>query len=187
MSSLKMTEKANNIVVIENGILKNYRLDDKNVWEVGRATKINIPDIPLMSSTVSRQHGKFKNTEGVWFYIDINKKNGTIHNCKKIEKGFRGLDKPVMLRDGDIFLMGGGEEPVIDSKTVWMIFLEQLFVDGFTVIDTHKMTKISFICGENENTFINPSKGLVIKNEDGIAIYMGDISFVAGNMQIVMK
>ena len=67
-----MCRKGNNLVIIESGQLIEYALDDKNIWEIGRPTKGNIPDIKLYSTTVSRKHGKFENMEGIWFYIDFN-------------------------------------------------------------------------------------------------------------------
>lgn len=51
-------KKSNNLVVIENGQLTQYSLDDKNVWEVGRPSRDNVPDIKLHSTTASRKHGK---------------------------------------------------------------------------------------------------------------------------------
>lgn len=77
-----MCRKGNNLVIIESGQLIEYALDDKNIWEIGRPTKGNIPDIKLYSTTVSRKHGKFENMEGIWFYIDYNGKNGTFYNHK---------------------------------------------------------------------------------------------------------
>ena len=77
-------KNVNNLIVIENGVLKSFSLDDKQIWEVGRPTPGNIPDIPLYSYTVSRKHGKFQNMEGIWFYLDLKGKNGTIYNEKHI-------------------------------------------------------------------------------------------------------
>ena len=54
----------NRLIVIENGKLSIYTLDDRLSWELGRPTGSNHPDIELLSSTVSRRHGKFQNTDG---------------------------------------------------------------------------------------------------------------------------
>ena len=51
----------NNLILIENGQIFSYVLDNKNSWEIGRPSKDNIPDIKLHSATVSRKHGKFQN------------------------------------------------------------------------------------------------------------------------------
>ena len=69
-------KKGNSLVVIENGQLTTYSLDDRVTWEVGRPSKENIPDIKLHSATVSRQHGRFQNMDGIWFYVDRMGKNG---------------------------------------------------------------------------------------------------------------
>ena len=58
-------KKENNLIIIENGQLTSYMLDNKNVWEVGRPSKENIPDIKLHSATVSRRHGKFQKWNGI--------------------------------------------------------------------------------------------------------------------------
>lgn len=102
-------KKEKNLIIIENGQLTSYMLDDKNVWEVGRPSKENIPDIKLHSTTVSRRHGKFQNLDGEWFYLDYNGKNGTVYNQKHIKPGINGRVRPVMLKDGDLFVFGGGE------------------------------------------------------------------------------
>lgn len=64
----------NRLIVIENGRLSIYSLDDRLTWELGRPTDNNHLDIELLSSTVSRRHGKFQNTDGYWFYVDYNGK-----------------------------------------------------------------------------------------------------------------
>ena len=74
-------KKGNSLIVIENGKLTDYRLDDKLVWEVGRPSRDNNPDIILHSVTVSRQHGKFQNIDGMWFYLD--KKGKTNKKLKR--------------------------------------------------------------------------------------------------------
>lgn len=60
----------NHLIVIENGKLQNYPLDNKLLWEIGRPSKENHPDIRMYSATVSRKHGKFVNRDGCWFYVD---------------------------------------------------------------------------------------------------------------------
>ena len=119
-------KKENNLIIIENGQLTSYMLDNKNVWEVGRPSKENIPDIKLHSATVSRRHGKFQNLDGEWFYLDYNGKNGTVYNQKHIKPGINGRVRPVMLKDGDLFVFGGGEQQVLNYKTILGLFLNSL-------------------------------------------------------------
>ena len=77
----------NNLIVIENGQLNIYLLDNQVVWEVGRMSKEYTPDIPMHATTISRRHGRFQNMDGIWFYMDENPKNGTIRNRKKLSSG----------------------------------------------------------------------------------------------------
>ena len=46
----------NNLIVIENGQLNIYLLDNQVVWEVGRMSKEHTPDIPMHATTISRRH-----------------------------------------------------------------------------------------------------------------------------------
>jgi pSer/pThr/pTyr-binding forkhead associated (FHA) protein len=114
--------KENILTVHENGKTTRYRLDDRLVWQVGRATAKNAPDIALHTPTVSRKHGVFKNVDGVWFYIDYNAKNGTAHNGSRITEGFNHMRCPVMLNDGDVLVFGGGEGCADDERTVRAAF-----------------------------------------------------------------
>lgn len=90
----------NNLIVIENGQLNIYLLDNQVVWEVGRMSKEHTPDIPMHATTISRRHGRFQNMDGIWFYMDENPKNGTIRNQKKLSSGLHGRVKPVMVSPG---------------------------------------------------------------------------------------
>lgn len=99
----------NNILIVsEDDRTSRYQLDDKNIWEVGRPYKDIDPDIKLYSRSVSRMHGSFQNIDGYWFYIDNNKKNGTTYNGNRIEPGIGGRVRPVMLKNGDELVFGGG-------------------------------------------------------------------------------
>ena len=73
----------NNLIVIENGQLNIYLLDNQVVWEVGRMSKEHTPDIPMHATTISRRHGRFQNMDGIWFYMDETRKNGTIRKSEE--------------------------------------------------------------------------------------------------------
>lgn len=176
--------KENNLIVIENGQLTNYTLDDKLVWDVGRASKDNMPDIRLHSTTVSRKHGRFQNIDGTWFYLDKNGKNGTVYNGKHVTAGIRGRIKPITLNDGDILIFGGGEKAVIDSRTIWALFSERGFDDRWRVEDTKGLVRLSFTDGDDITKLDKPEKGAVINKAHGMAIYMGDVTYLAGNMAV---
>lgn len=177
-------KKGNSLIVIENGKLTDYRLDDKLVWEVGRPSRDNNPDIILHSVTVSRQHGKFQNIDGMWFYLDKKGKNGTVYNGKHVSTGIRGRIKPISLKNGDILIFGGGEEAVINNKTVWTMYLECVFDERWRVEDTKGVSIISLSDEGNITILEQPSKGTVVKGENGLAIYMGDVTYLIGNIVI---
>ncbi len=183
-----MSGKGNSILtVIENGQICSYILDDKVSWNVGRPAKDNNPDIKLHSATVSRKHGKFQNMDGVWFYLDGNGKNGTVYNNKHISAGINGRIKPIMLNDGDVFIFGGGEEAVINYKTIWAMFEANGRDERWRVVDTKGMSSLSFSCGDDIVKYECPAKGTVVKNNNGTAIYMGDLTYLSGDMSIIGK
>ncbi len=177
--------KENHLIIIENGKLTSYALDDRNIWELGRPTKYNNPDIRLHSLTVSRRHGKFQNLDGVWFYLDYNGKNGTVYNRKHIGPGLNGRVKPVMLEDGDVFVFGGGEEAVINGRTIWGLFTTKDFGDGWRVAVSRGAAQLRLVTHNEATTLERPEKGTVIAREDGIAIYMGDLTYLTGDMELM--
>ena len=179
--------KNNNLIVIEKGQISTYLLDDKLQWTIGRPSMENTPDIKLHSTTVSRKHGCFKNIDGIWFYSDGNAKNGTVYNKKRIKPGLNGSVRPVMLGDGDILVFGGGNEEVINSSTIWTMFSNS-YLDGlWRVADTKGYEEVLFYDEHKKIEYHKPNKGTVIKLENGMAIYMGDITYLLGNVEITGK
>lgn len=180
-------KRGNSLIVIENGILTSYVLDDKVLWEVGRPSAEKIPDIMLHTSTVSRRHGRFQNMDGMWFYIDNNGKNGTVYNEKHIDPGIKGRTKPVALANRDVLIFGGGEKPIINSKTVWAMFLDRVFVQNWCAQDSKGMQNIMVSIGGNRTIVEKPQKGTVIEGDEGIAIYMGEVTYLMGDAEISDK
>lgn len=177
--------KANNLIVIEKGQIFSYELDDKNSWEVGRASKDHTPDIKLHSATVSRKHGKFQNIDGIWFYLDYKGKNGTVYNHKHMKAGLNGRIKPVMLNDGDTFVFGGGDEEVINCKTIWALYITRSFDEDWKIVDSKGYKKFQFVSSEGSVLMDAPQKGFVLERENGIAIYMGDLTYLIGDIKII--
>lgn len=178
-------KKGNSLVVIENGQLTMYFLDDKVIWEVGRPSKERIPDIKLYSTTASRHHGRFQNMDGVWFYVDGFGKNGTVYNGKYVTTGLKGKVKPITMKNGDVLIFGGGKEGVINSKTIWAMFLDKRFDERWRVEDTKGFSRLSFKDGNETTVYDTPQKGTIIEKEDGIAIYMGDITYLVGDIVVM--
>ncbi len=178
-------KKGNNLIVIENGQLFSYALDDKNSWEIGRPSRDCIPDIKLHSATVSRRHGKFQNMDGVWFYLDYKGKNGTVYNHKHLDAGLNGRIKPVVLNDGDTFVFGGGEEEVINCKTIWAMYVTKSFDGDWRVVDSKGYERLQFISCDGSMMMDAPQKGFVLEKETGLAIYMGDIIYLIGDIEVI--
>lgn len=174
----------NNLIVIENGQINNYSLDDKISWEIGRPSKENYPDIKLYASTVSRKHGTFRNMDGIWFYLDGNGKNGTVYNRKKIKAGRNGNIKPIMMNDGDVFVFGTEEEAAQECKPVWALYTTRSFQERWRVADTKGMNRLTFKDGNHINKIEEPRKGMIIDGETGMAIYMGDITYLVGGISL---
>lgn len=181
---MKRNKKGNYLVIIENGKIISYELDNRNIWNLGRPSPNNDPDIKLHTATVSRKHGKFQNMDGIWFYLDYGGKNGTVYNHKHIEPGLKGNVKPILLEDGDVFVFGGGDKEVINCKTVFGLFLTRGFDERWRVVDSKDYSKIEFISESGTTTLDHPDKGTVIEKNDGVAIYMGSLTYVIGNMEV---
>lgn len=174
----------NHLIVIENGQLENYPLDNKLLWEIGRPSKENYPDIRMYSLTVSRKHGKFINRDGCWFYVDGYGKNGTVYNGKHIETGRSGRVKPILLSSGDTFFFGGGQEAVFNSRTIWARFSTDNYSDMVQVADTMGEEQFVFLDGDKEIRLEHPEKGTVVEGEHGMGIYMGDLTYLIGDMRL---
>lgn len=178
-------EKRNVLTLLENGQLKTYLLDDQLSWEVGRESINSNPDIKLRSITVSRKHGKFQNINGNWLYVDYNGKNGTVYNNKKVETGLKGKIKPIILNDGDVLVFGGGDKIIINTNTVFTFFSTKKFTENWDAVDTKGLQKIELNDGCESIILEKPEKGEVINNDNGVAIYMGDVTYLSGNMNLM--
>ena len=180
------SRSGNSLIVIEGGQLETYILDDKNTWKIGRASKDSDPDIVLKMATVSRKHGRIENKGGVWFYIDEFGKNGTVYNKKHISKGKSGRIKPVLLENGDILVFGGGENEVVNFKTVWATYISREFIENWRTVDTKGSNTFEVVSSEGMVKLEQPKKGTVIDKKSGMVIYMGDLTYLVGDIEIKM-
>ena len=111
------------LLVTEGDARRIYNLNEKKEWERGRPHENNRPDIELSDRSVSRRQGRLQNIDGVWFYLDNNKGNGSIHNGKRIDAGLKGRIRPILLEDGDILEFGcrkNGEDVVTVAKAKYV-------------------------------------------------------------------
>lgn len=89
-----------------------------------------------------------------------------------------------MLNDGDVFIFGGAGEAVINSRTVWALYTTHFYNGGWRVEDTKNMTGLIFSGGGQSTCLTKPEKGTVVSHENGMAIYMGDITYLSGNIAV---
>lgn len=189
----------NNFIVIDKGRLSMYALDDRPVWKVGRPTNENRPDIQMYTGTISREHGTIENVEGSWFYKDRQSENGTvlirrstaedIRRAKErgsyiktlVAKRCRG--RRIDMRDGDIFIFGGGDRP-IDGSTVWAMYVSGIIDSNWRAVKTEGAGCLEFQSGNIVERYIKPETGMVVSMRHGLAIYMGDITYVSGDISI---
>ena len=174
----------NQLVIIENGQLDAICLDDRNCWEVGRGAIDFRPDIRFHSPTVSRRHGRFQNMDGCWFYVDYTVKNRTFHNSRQLRKGLGGKSKPAMLQDGDVFVFGCAEVPAINEKTIWALFLNHCKDNRWRTADTRGISSLTLTDGQDTRQLQQPEKGTVVQLSGGIAIYMGDLTYLHGQISL---
>lgn len=170
----------NRLVVIQKDELSVYRLDDKKVWSVGRGASNCKPDIALKSPTISRPHGTFENIDGIWVYTDEHSLNGSAYNGSPMtEPGDCKFPE-----DGDVFVFGGGEKALVNEWTVFALFLCRELSEDYCVEDTSKDEVLVFVGDEEERKFVRPEKGTVADFGTGIGIYMGERTYLLGNVSL---
>lgn len=170
-------------VVIEGEYIRSYALDDRSEWRIGRPTIDNTPDIPLHTPTISRHHGRLRrNRRGYWLYVDEFGKNGTLYNNEPVVRDLRGKCAPMMLEDKDVFLFGSAGENVLTGRTVYAMFTDCPNADSWSVRDTKGCRRLIVDDGESKDRIDRPLKGQIIRKDKGIAIYMGNTTYVAGEV-----
>lgn len=174
----------NYLIIIEKGVLTTYCLDNRLVWEMGRGTKENIPDIRLNCATVSRKHGRFQNMDGIWYYVDGYGKNGTTRNGIYLEPGLRGRVKPIELEPGDRFIFGSGKTNIINDNSVWGMYINTCVEGDWKVVNTDNREVINIIDKDKIIPMINSTKGTVYNSDNGMAIYMGEVTYLYGDFDI---
>ena len=168
------------LIIIEQAKLTVYHLDDKVSWEIGRASREGSPDIELVTPTISRPHGNFKNKGGLWLYSDYCKLNGTTHNGILLTPN----NNHKLLEDGDVLIFGGHGNAVINSQTVWAIYLNRQMDDACCVVNTSKDKVLRFTDGSTVTKFVRPEKGTVVDKGMGLGIYMGELTYLLGNIRL---
>jgi len=170
---------SSHLITIENGKLKVYAMDDRPEWIVGREAAGRRPDICLESMTVSRRHGRFVNKEGIWMYIDALGTNGTVLRGERLKGRM-----PWVLDDGDVFIFGAGSKKEPSGSSALAIFTERELDARWGAVDTEGSSKLTF-SNENESiSFDKPMPGQVVSMDGGLAVYMGEKTFVNGKIKV---
>lgn len=114
-----------NLIILEKGEISIQALDNRPEWLIGRyhPDMPNVPDIPLSSMIVSKEHGWLRNIEDQWYYVDNPKNlNGTFHNGTKIPRPMPGRRRPTPLENGDILRIDNEDLNHASSKGILMLF-----------------------------------------------------------------
>lgn len=174
----------NCLVVIEKDEITPYILDNKNLWRCGRPSPEGRPDIVLHSSAVSRKHGELRNIDGIWFYVDQNSKNGTIHNGKVIQEGLWHRKRPILLNNGDTLLFGQGEDTDVGERSVFAKYLIGDNLINWQTIDISNSKTFSVTGFHTAATYTNPAIGTAVLTTDGVVIFAANTAFIAGDLTL---
>lgn len=173
----------NQLIVIENGKLSHYNLNQKDNWSIGRISKNSQTDILLDSDTVSRNHGTFSREEGYWFYMD-HSKNGTIYNGTPMTKGLGGRTKSIMLEQGDVLVFGSNNKAKVTEETAWAFFCS-LPMNGEWKRFNYRADQQIFVSDGTERKSANGLQMCqVLEFSKGILISLNGTVYWCGDLQV---
>lgn len=110
------------LVVVENGMVKSYPLEMRNLWLIGRSCLNMEQDIMLNSQIASRRHGCIQNIAGEWYYVDMGSINGTYYNGEKIMPDANGKFGAIKLNNQDVLRIDSNDLDNPADCGVWMMF-----------------------------------------------------------------
>ena len=85
---------------------------------LGRTGSDNTPDIAIPSPIVSRNHGTFTLSSGIFYYNDLKSLNGTFINGRLID----GDSDAIALHDGDVIRIDTKKPSCVHKNAVTMVF-----------------------------------------------------------------
>lgn len=116
---------AANFIVLENGFVRSFPLDERRIWSLGRIVPGTEPDIPFNSKIVSRSHGRLISVDGDWYFEHLSRTNGTYHNGIKINYSDDNASRTVKLKDGDILRIDSDDFDKPEARGVWMMYSKE--------------------------------------------------------------
>jgi hypothetical protein len=177
----------NKLLVLESGRIKEYNLDEKPRWTVGRQTEDNHPDISVSLKTVSREQGVFEMKDGIWFYTDLNSLNGTYLNGKKINAGFDGRRSPKIMDDSFTLVFGSGDSFYLSGFLIFAVFLKKDYDEDWRIYDI--TNRNDFVVNDGNINFELKDLGLYAfkRTLDGMFLVSNNILFLKGNLNLFQK
>ena len=178
------TKKENTLLVIENGLTTLYSLDNRLEWNLGRTSTGNSPQVPLHLPTVSRKHGRFVNIDGYWFFFNESDERRTTYNGQYVKKAYAGRKRPIMLRDMDCLVYGSTLDDLESVNNVVSFYFEKTYEGGWKTVDTKGKKRFAISCDGISEEYQNPMCGILLDSMNGRVIYMGDYSYVTGDVEL---
>lgn len=177
----------NKLILIESGRIKEYNLDEKTKWTIGRQTEDNMPDIPLSLKTVSREQGVFEVNNGIWFYTDLNSLNGTYLNGKKISAGFDGRRFPKVLEDSNTLVFGSGDSYFLSGFLVFAVFIKKDYEEDWRIYDISNRDEFEINDGAGSTKLADLSHYAFQRTDNGMFLVSGDLLFLKGSINLFQK
>jgi len=181
---MKTGKKGNCFIIIEAGRVLTYNLDDKDIWKIGRYSTESSPDMELVTKTISRDHGRFQNMDGIWFYFDCYGTNGTAINGKVLTRASNGRAKPILLNDGDTFVFGGGPKGILNKNSVFGVYFTKIFEENWSLCKTEGYNTLRITADGKTELISSLRRGMVIEKETGMAIYLGNETYILGDIEV---
>lgn len=181
MPYLSISSSAN-LVVLEDGAVRSYPLNENQIWKIGRKNPESENDIELESKIVSRKHGQIQSVDGEWYYIENGSLNGTYYNGSKIKANDHGEFDAVKLSNGDILRIDSDSLDYPEERGVFFLFTTEGIGNQWKTVTLNKK-EISF--GRNEENDITiplsyvSGKHMVIRRRDNEYFVM-DCDSMAG-------
>lgn len=177
----------NKLILVESGRIREYNLDEKERWTVGRQTEDNQPDIAVDLKTVSREQGIFEKNNGIWFYTDLNSLNGTYLNGKKISAGFEGRRSPKILEDSSTLVFGSGDSFFLSGFLIFAAFIKKDYEEDWRIYDITE--RKNFVINDgNDNIEIKDLDHYAFKRtENGMLLVSGNLLFLKGGLNLFQK